>query len=71
MEWKKIRLNQGNIIYTETIIMEPSGNPFQLYENSGYKTERIKKQSVVIDLRDDSVGAVSYTHLTLPTNREV
>jgi hypothetical protein len=36
--------------------MEPSGNPFQLYENSGYKTERIKKQSVVIDLRDDSVG---------------
>ena len=27
--------------------------------------------SWVSDLREVSVGAVSYTHLTLPTNREV
>lgn len=34
--------------------MESLGGDFQLYENSGYRNERQKKQTLVIDLQDTS-----------------
>ena len=35
-----------------------SGNAFQLYQNSGYRNDRQKKQTLVIDLGDVSSGSL-------------
>lgn len=33
-----------------------SGNAFQLYQNSGYKNDREKKKTLVLDLQEDDLG---------------
>ena len=37
----------------------------------GNSSEKIKQVAAISANNDDAIGAVSYTHLTLPTNREV
>ena len=36
-----------------------------------WKTQGSAQNSITSLLKADSIGSVSYTHLTLPTNREV
>ena len=41
-----------------------SGNAFQLYQNSGYRNDREKKQTLVIDIQDNSESSSESTFNT-------